>query len=328
MVSSKKIAVVIVNWNAGKYLAECLQSLLRQTLIPDRVVIVDNASTDDSLKNLEETYKEWEFIKLETNSGFAAGNNLAVRNLEDCDWVAFLNPDAMPHPEWLAELQAASDRFPEGALFGSHMTGYKNDIMDGTGDVYHVSGSAWRRDHGMKQATLNREMGEIFSACAAAALVRRDVFLDLEGFDESYFCYNEDVDLGFRLRLKGYKCFYVPSAVVEHVGSASTDRYSDFAVYHGQRNLVWCYFKNMPDLWFWIYLPQHLLFNLVALVWFSLKGKTGAVFKAKWDALIGIPRLLSKRYETQKTKKISGVQVLDAMSKGFWAPYARDKKSR
>ena len=288
---------------------------------------MDNASTDASLQGLEQEFEEWDFIKLETNTGFSAGNNFAVKKVEDCDWGAFLNPDAMPHPDWLARLKEAIDRFPGVVWFGSHMQGYKNDRMDGTGDVYHVCGAAWRRDHGLKQSEIKREAGEIFSPCAAAALIRRDVFLQEKGFDENFFCYNEDVDLGFRLRLKGYQCFYIPDAVVEHVGSASTDRYSDFAVYHSQRNLVWSYFRNMHDPWFWIYLPQHILFNLSALIWFSLKGRTVSIFKAKWDALKGLPRVWKLRQGTQNTKTAAGSKVVDAMSKGLWVPYTKKKRS-
>ncbi|MBT5377106.1 MAG: glycosyltransferase family 2 protein, partial [Nitrospinaceae bacterium] len=114
-------------------------------------------------------------------------------------------------------------------------------------------------------------------------------------------------------------------AMVEHVGSGTTSRYSDFAVYHGQRNLVWSYFRNMPGLWFWIYLPQHILFSLSALIWFSLHGKAGAVFKARWDALKGLPRVWKLRKETQKTKTARGKNIVNAMSRDFWLPYAHKK---
>ena len=98
-------------------------------------------------------------------------------------------------------------------------------------------------------------MGEIFAPCAAAALYRRAAFLEAGGFDEHFFCYMEDVDLGFRLRLLGYRCGYAPAAIVHHVGSGTTGARSPFTVYHGHRNLVWTYVKNMPTPWFWLYLP-------------------------------------------------------------------------
>ncbi len=327
MTYSPSIAVVVVNWNSGHYLEKCLQNLKNQTLPPTRVLIVDNASTDGSMDGLEQGFSGWEFICLGKNTGFASANNLAVNQATGCDWIAFLNPDAFAHPDWLEKLMRAAENSPDTKLFGSHMLGYNSDQVDGTGDIYHVSGVAWRRDHGMKSAEVNRESGEIFSPCAAASLVFRDAFLEVGGFDEHFFCYNEDVDLSFRLRLKGHRCIYVSDAVVEHVGSGTTSRYSDFAVYHGQRNLVWSYFRNMPGVWFWIYLPQHFIFSLSALIWFSMKGKARPVFKARWDALKGLPRVWKLRQETQKTKTVAGHNVVDQMSKDFWIPYVQKKKS-
>jgi hypothetical protein len=115
---------------------------------------------------------------------------------------------------------------------------------------------------------------------------------------------------------------------VEHVGSGTTSRYSDFAVYHGQRNLVWSYFRNMPGLWFWFYLPQHILFSITAFIWFSLKGKAGPVLKARWDALKELPRVWVLRQRTQDTRTVAGRTVIKSMSKGFWVPYTQKTKLR
>ena len=325
MKASNKIAVVVVNWNSGQYLSQCLQNLKNQTLPPARVLVVDNASTDGSMDGLEKRFCEWEFIVLAENTGFAAANNRAVHRVTDCNWIAFLNPDAFAHPDWLEKMMQGVADYPDVTSFGSHMLGHANDRIDGTGDIYHVSGVAWRRDHGMKSIDIKRKSGEIFSPCAAASLISKDAFLEAGGFDEHFFCYNEDVDLSFRLRLQGHRCIYVADAMVEHVGSGTTSRYSDFAVYHGQRNLVWSYFRNMPGLWFWIYLPQHILFSLSALIWFSLHGKAGAVFKARWDALKGLPRVWKLRKETQKTKTARGRNIVNAMSRDFWLPYVHKK---
>ena len=98
MSSSNSIAVVIVNWNAGHYLRQCLQSLKTQTLKPTRVLIVDNASTDGSITGIKEEFENYEIISLDTNKGFAFANNFAVKKVDDCNWVAFLNPDAFAHP--------------------------------------------------------------------------------------------------------------------------------------------------------------------------------------------------------------------------------------
>jgi GT2 family glycosyltransferase len=327
MMYSPSIAVIIVNWNSGQYLEKCLQSLKGQTIVPTRVLVVDNASTDGSMNDLEQRFGNWEFIYLDRNTGFAYANNLAVKQAGDCDWVAFLNPDAFARPEWLESLIQATATFTDAKMFGSHMLGYENDLVDGTGDIYHVSGLAWRRDHGMKSSEVSRNSGEIFSPCAAASLIFRDTFLEVGGFDEYFFCYNEDVDLSFRLRLIGHRCEYVSNAVVEHVGSGTTSRRSDFAVYHGHRNLVWSYFRNMPGLWFWVYLPHHILLSLVAMIWFSLQGKAVPIFKAKWDALKEIPRVWQLRKETQNNRTVPAEKVMNAMNRAFWAPCSK-KQSR
>jgi len=323
MPSLLTIAVVVVNWNAGDYLKKCLQSLKAQTLKPSRVIVMDNASTDDSVQGLEVEFEGYEIVRLKENTGFAFANNLAVKRAENCDWIAFLNPDAFAAPDWLEKLAEAAENFPEFTSFGSHMLRYESDQMDGTGDVYHVCGSAWRRDHGIRASTVDRKTGEIFSPCAAASFIRKDHFEELGGFDENFFSYFEDVDLGFRFQLKGYRSLYVANAVVEHVGSATTSRYSDFAIYHGQRNLVWSYIRNMPG--FWYYLPQHVLFNLAALIWFTLKGKPGPVFRAKWHALKGLSRVWELRKKTQQERSREASGVIDKMDRNFWAPYLRQR---
>ncbi len=325
MPSSLSIAVVVVNWNAGDYLKKCLQSLKTQTLKPARVLVVDNASTDDSINGLGEEFKDYEIIRLKENTGFAFANNLAVKKADNCDWIAFLNPDAFAASDWLEKLAEAVERFPEYASFGSHMLRHESDRIDGTGDVYHVCGSAWRRDHGNQSSSVARETGEIFSPCAAASFIRKDLFVEASGFDENFFAYFEDVDLAFRLQLKGYGSLYVANAVVEHVGSATTSRHSDFAVYHGQRNLVWSYIRNMPRFWF--YLPQHIVFNLAALIWFTLKGQPGPVFRAKWHALKEFPRVWALRKHTQRERSIKAKIVLNKMSKNFLVPYSQGKRA-
>jgi GT2 family glycosyltransferase len=322
------VAVIVVNWNSGKDLGKCLAALTNQTCPPEEVIVVDNASSDDSLSGIEEQFPDVELIRLHDNTGFAHANNLGAKQVKACDWIAFLNPDAFAAPDWLENLIAAAERNPEFSFFGSHMLRYEAaDELDGTGDIYHVSGLAWRRDHGLQASKTKRRTEEIFSACAAAAMIRKEVFLEAGGFDENFHSYFEDVDLGFRIRLMGHRCLYVADAVVEHVGSGSTHRYSDYAVYHGNRNLVWAYVKNMPGTLFWIYLPQHLLANTAALLWFSIQGKGRVIFQAKWDAIKGLPRALAQRRSVQSHRKVPIREIRRVLVKGWFLPYSKGKRA-
>jgi GT2 family glycosyltransferase len=140
--------------------------------------------------------------------------------------------------------------------------------------------------------------------------------------------YHEDVDLGFRMRLLGYRCLYVPSAIVYHKGSASTSIKSDFAVYYGHRNLVWSFFQNMPGWLLLKYLPAHLLANLVFLVYYSLRCQAAPIWRAKWHAFLGLPRALRKRRSIQKNRQISPEEISQVLEHGWLKPYIQEFRKR
>lgn len=308
------VAVLIVNWNSGPLLDKCLQCLKTQTVRPGQVLVIDNASSDGSTACVAH-FPGATLLQMTANLGFAAGNNRALAEC-DTEFVALLNPDAFPEPDWLKHLLAAAHARPDVAAFGSRqLCQDRPEVLDGIGDSCHVSGLVWRERHGVRQQAGDLVAQEIFSACAAAALYRRQVLVDVGGFDEDYFCYVEDVDLGFRLRLAGHKAMYVPDAVVNHVGSATTGgQHSDFSVYHGHRNLVWTFVKNMPGALFWLLLPLHLMMNVFAVIWFMARGQSRVIVRAKWDAIKGMPKVWAERQKIQarRVAKVKDIwRVLD-----------------
>lgn len=312
------VAVLIVNYNSGSMLARCLEALARQTTRDFHAVVVDNASTDDSAEGVEARFPNVTLVRAGANLGFAAGNNLALKHAGGARWIALLNPDAFAEPDWLERLVAAAEGQPGFSFFGCRMLlADSPHLLDGTGDAYHVSGASWRRDHGVAAERGVKEAGEIFAPCAAAALYSRAALEEVGGFDERYFCYHEDVDLAFRLRLRGHRCWYVPQAVVHHVSSGITGRRSDFATYHGHRNLVWTYVKDMPGLMFWLLLPLHLAMNLATVAVCAARGQLGVVLRAKRDALAGLPAVVRQRRAIQAARKASIGSVLAAMQWGL-----------
>jgi GT2 family glycosyltransferase len=312
------VAVIVVNYNSGAMLARCLDALARQTLPPWRVVVVDNASRDASADSVERRYPNVALVRAPSNLGFAAGNNLALEHAQGAEWIALLNPDAFPEPDWLERMIAAARAGPEFSFFGCRMLLADDPrLLDGTADAYHVSGASWRRDHGRRAEQGKNEAGEIFGPCAAAALYSRAALEEVGGFDESYFCYHEDVDLAFRLRLRGHRCWYVPDAVVHHVSSGIVGRRSDFATYHGHRNLVWTYVKDMPGALFWFFLPLHLALNVASIAVCAVRGQLGVVLRAKCDALAGLPAALRRRREIQAGRRTGIARLLGVMSWGL-----------
>lgn len=313
------ITVVIVNWNGGVYLPLVLEALRAQTTAPARVVVMDNASTDGSAEAVARSFPEVRLRRLESNLGFAAANNLALREEVETPWVALLNPDAVPEASWLEALWQGVKTYPGYSAYGCRMRRFDDPSrLDGTGDCYHPCAWAWRRDFGMPEAAGHLVPGQIFAPCAAAALYRREDVLAVGGLDEDFFCYFEDVDLGFRLRLAGGRCFYLPDAIVYHVGSATTGQRSDFAVYHSYRNLIWCYFKNMPSSKLWYYLPAHLGLNL-ALAWVAWRrGQGKTALRAQRDALRGLPAMLGKRRRSSPNLE---TEVMASMERSWLGLY-------
>jgi GT2 family glycosyltransferase len=313
-----KVSVIIVNWNGERFLERCLAALMVQTVKPHEVIVLDNASTDGSL----EIVRRFPFVRLmalDQNTGFARGNNLAVAET-DCksEWIALLNPDAFAEPNWVEALLNAALEHPDYDVFGcKQLVAAQPRLLDGSGDIYHMSGLPWRRGSGQPVTKGSETGGEIFAPCAAAALYRRRAFIEVGGFDEDYFCYIEDVDLGFRLRLAGYRCLYVSEAVIAHMGSGTTGGSgSDFSLYHSHRNLVWTYLKNMPGILFWLLLPLHFGLNLTSVFWFAIKhGKGRLIWNAKWAALIAFPKMWRKRKIIQSCRVVSILAVWRVLDK-------------
>lgn len=323
------VGVLIVNWNSGALLGRCLDALARQTKTPTRILVVDNASRDGS-EQAALGRAGVELLRMPDNLGFAQGNNLGVEKLSDCHWIALLNPDAFAEPGWLEALLNTANEDPTVASLASRqLLADSPAVLDGAGDVYTVAGLAWRRHHGLPATSLGLVNREVFGPCGAAALYRRDAFMEAGGFDADYFCYFEDVDLAFRLRLRGYRSTYVAGAIVHHVGSAMSGLRSDFAVFHGHRNLVWTFFKNMPGPLLAQYLFHHLALNLASIFVLALRGQGRVALKAKWAALNGLPRILEERQRVQKTRRATATQLKAVMVQGlgafgFWRKSPRD----
>ncbi len=252
------VQVVIVAYKSGATLQRCVDSLERQTFADFEVVVWDNGGGEAAMQPLR-AGPRLRTVVSDENLGFAAANNRAAA-LSRSRYIALLNPDAFAEPTWLARLVEAAESSGAEAVASLQLDDGDPSLLDGAGDCMSIAGVPWRGGFGQPLSAAPAVRCEVFSACGAAALYRRDAFEGLGGFEERFFCYCEDVDLGFRLRLSGGRCLLEPGAVVRHMGGASSGgRGSDFAEYHGTRNRLWTFLRNMP-LWLMpIALPAHLL---------------------------------------------------------------------
>ena len=330
MPSFPLVSIVIVTWNSKKYLDDCLNHLLKQSFQDFEVILVDNGSEDGTLDGVEKKYPSLDLYtkKLNTNLGFAAANNIGAR-LARGRWLALLNTDAFPSPNWLSNLIRATEERPAFSSFSSRqIKAGDTHLLDGAGDAYHISGFAWKRYLDYPIDSYGRETEEVFSPCAAAAMYLREAFLEVGGFDENFFSYYEDVDLGFRLRLAGYRVLYVADAEVRHVGSGALGIHSDFAFYHSHRNLVWIFFANMPSPYFWLYLPVSIMTNIVYLFYYTLKGRGPILWKAKRDAIRGLRSVFRKRKNIQMRRRVDPSELVGLMEHGWFTQFGRESRLR
>lgn len=298
------ISVIIVNYNAGDRVQKCLEHLDAQTFKDFEVLVIDNGSEDGSADNLKPFQLDMTLKLAGENLGFAAGNNRIVKTAKG-KWLAFLNPDAYAAPNWLEEFVVATQRYPDVAAFGSTQIDANNpEKLDGAGDVYHILGIAYRGFFGWDVEALPDE-GEVFAACAAAAFYEAQTFRDLGGFEERFFCYGEDVDLGYRHRLNGGRTIQLSKAIVYHEGSAITGRHSDFTIYHGHRNRIWFTYKNTPAWLYWPVLPLHFLVNLYLLIRCFKAGIIRPYFKGLLDGYMGLHQFKADRKILQKNRTVT-----------------------
>ena len=309
------VAILIVAYRSRETIPAVIAALAAQTVRPARVRLLENGSPPGERVDPAQLPEWVEFIDSAQNTGFARGNNRLADGVKQ-DWLLLLNPDAFPEPDWLEQMMAATWRWPEAALFGCTQAAHgAPGVLDGAGDVYHFTGLPYRAGYG--RAIDPPREGEVFAPCGAAALIRRDVFERLGGFDEDYFCYVEDVDFAARARLTGETCVQVRDARVSHMGYGSSARRSRFATYHGARNRIWTFFKVTPGWLLWALAPVHLA--VTVLLWLSAArfGQFTLFAKAMKDAWAGRAGLRAKRRAVQAERTVSAAAYAARLS---WNP--------
>ena len=300
----KKISIVIVNWNGKKFLAECLESLRHQAYRHFSIILVDNGSNDGSIDFVIRNYPEVKTIALPKNVGFSVANNIAIKTV-DTEYIGLLNNDAVADPLWLKTLVEALEEHPEAGFAASKMLFYDNPgIIDRAGDFYTRAGAGLLRGRAEPASSYNKQEW-IFGACAAAALYRTRMLRDIDLFDEDFFLLYEDVDLSFRAQLRGYKCLYVPEAIVHHKASSSIIYDSPTSVYYSHRNLEWVYIKNMPAGLILKTIFPHIIYDMAAFFYFAARGRSKDFIKAKLDALKGLKKALKKRKQIQRSRIVN-----------------------
>lgn len=242
-----RISIVIPNYNGGTCLETCLRSLLRQSYSKFEILVVDNASQDHSMEVAGRLAPQARLLPQPRNLGFAAAVNLGSHEAGG-DWIAVLNNDTEAAADWLAECVSAIARHPDASFLACRILDFANrELIYSAGDCFLRTGIGYRRGQAqMDGEQYSREI-RIFSACGCAALYRKEVLDAAGGYDNEFFAYLEDVDLGLRLQAAGARGYYVPEARVYHVGGATSGgEFAPLAVRLRTRNAILLLLKSVP----------------------------------------------------------------------------------
>jgi GT2 family glycosyltransferase len=237
-------SVIIPNWNGRRHLPTCLGALARQTRKDFETILVDDASTDDSVRYVEDVFPWVRIVRRRRNGHFSRAVNTGIHAAR-ADVIVLLNSDTEPEPGWLAALLRALEDHPEAGMVTSKLLLFdRRTVLHSAGDFLRVDGrpgnrGVWEEDHGQYD-----ESRWVFGACGGAAAFRRTMLDEIGLFDEAFVAYCEDVDLSFRAQLAGYRCRFVPEARVYHHVSATGGGAS--ASYLCGKNFINLVVKNMP----------------------------------------------------------------------------------
>lgn len=308
--NNSALSVVIPNWNGAHFLPTCLDSLRRQTYPHLELIVVDNASTDDSRTLLTTHYPEVKLIALAENRGFTGACNAGIAAARG-DLICLLNNDTEVDSGWAAAVVDAFARHPEVGSVASKMLLYdQRDHFHTAGDFFTIDGRAgnrgvWQRDEGQYD---HEEY--VFSACGGSAVYRRAMLDQIGTLDDDFFFSGEDVDLGWRAQLAGWCCLYTPAAIVYHHVSATGGGVT--SSYYDGRNSIYILVKNLPAA-LWRKHGGAILRAQFRRVWAALRAWRGAAARAYLRGvlagIVGIPHVWRKRRAVQASRAVS----LDAL---------------
>lgn len=242
-----KLNIIIPNYNGRRFLAACLSSLKKQTFTDFDITVVDNGSSDHSLYWLSEHYPDVHTISLSKNTGFSTAVNIGIQQTKS-PYIMILNNDTILTPSCITNLIHTIEKNPKAFSVGANiLTLQSPHLTDTIGDFYSIQGYAFCRNQGLRPFRQNSSA--VFTNCGCAVIYKRSLLCQVGLFDESFFAYLEDVDIGFRARRLGFQNIHCPNAIVYHHGSGTTNaKYTAFKVYHSARNNIWLRKKNLTKL--------------------------------------------------------------------------------
>jgi GT2 family glycosyltransferase len=314
------LSVIIPSWNGKHFLGECIDSLKEQTFRDFETILVDNGSTDGSVEFAEKRYGDFiQIIRNKKNLGFTGGNNVGIQAARG-RYIVLLNNDTWAAPTWLEELAKATSLECPIGMWASKLYSYnRRNQIEAVGELIYLDGLCRSRGQYEQEQGQYDEIEEIFFPPGCGGMYRKVVFEEIGLFDEDFFAYADDAEIGIRARLAGWKCVYVPKAVLYHKSSGSTGQYSPLKAFYVERNRLWITIKYFPfPLLFLSIFFTFYRFAFQAYGALTHRGAAGRfteiycpskliliLLKAYGSGIHLLPRMVKKRKRLRSLRKVS-----------------------
>ena len=322
-----QVSVIVVNWNGKALLNDCLVPLLRQQGAAYEIIIVDNGSSDGSAAWVRKKFPQIKLVQLSSNQGFTGGN-LAGLEAAQGEFIALVNNDTRADERCLSELLLPMIRDSQVGISAAKLLLDGTEAINSAGIGLTTAAVGFDRGYGENKC-LYDVPEHVFGACAAGVLYRRSMLEEIGFFDNDFFLYSEDIDLSFRAQIAGWKCVYVPTAIVYHKMNTTAGKLSDVHVYYHTRNLEFVWVKNMPLKLMIRYLHHKILQEIGAFCYLCLRhNKWKPFFRAKRDALKMLPLVIRKRREIQARRRVSNAYLQSMLTSVFNKAWLQRKISQ
>ena len=312
------VSIIILNYNGEKYLEDCLESIFRETKCDFEIIVVDNNSPDKSGDKFSKKYQNCKFILNEKNEGVSEGLNVGIKN-SNGEYIVLLNNDLIVAPKWLDYLFEAYEKNGSGLYQPKFLKMSDRSIIDSAGNLINIFGFGFSREKGKKDILKYNSIEEIGFAAGTCMFTAKEIFDKVGYFDKKLFAYNEDLDLGWRARLLGYKSFYVPESIVYHHGSAQW-KWSGEKFYLLERNRWVVLLSNYNTGTILKLLPSLLILEIALLIFFAKKRMLIKKLRS-YGGIIRLNNHITKRKKS--LKRVAGFndqEILESFSCSIETP--------
>ena len=295
------VSVIVLNYNAGELLLNCIESIKKSAYKNLEIIVVDNISTDKSQKICKEKYPDIKLIQNDENFGYCEGNNIGIREAKG-DYIIILNPDTIVESNWIEELISAYNKFGEGLYQPKHLSLNEKTVYMSAGNMLNIFGFGYAREKGNKDENQFNKIEEISYASGTCLFTSSNVLKKVGLFDPFIFLYHDDLDLGWRASQLGIKSYYVPTSIIYHAESYSL-KWNAEKFYWLERNRKYCILTHYSKQTYSKIFPKLLAVDFFVWIFYLTKGFLRSKIRAELD-IIKNRKAIQTKYEELESKKI------------------------